>query len=265
MILALAAALAVASPQPAPSISPYDIATRAQTTWEARLVPRYVSFDIACEDTFLSAQCTPREIVNFVVRMHDGRTYAQTAELPTRQLMCGGFIYGPALTPFSFFRRIGDDDVAASLATPAPLPENFAEDPFGPRPIASVTVMDRAYTVTLAGVENLDGASVYHLHLVANYDPVHHPLRELWVDAQSFEVVALTYARKAEPGAAEGSVHYRFAQVGADRIWTIVYIDATLPLKGSARTENPHSALSQIAFPKFWPAWSFIPGCGRTP
>jgi hypothetical protein len=264
MIHALAAAMALASPSPAPSLSPYDIVARAQTTWEARVVPRYVSFEIPCEDTFLSAQCTAREIVNFVVRMHDGRTYAQTAELPTRQLMCGGFIYGPALTPFGFFRRIGADNAPASLSTPATLPENLAEDPFGPRSIASVSVKDSAYAVTLAGVEDLDGASVYHLHLVPNYVPAQHPLRDLWVDARTFDVLALTYARKAESGAAEGSVHYRFAQVGDERIWTIVYIEATLPVKGSQSTANPHSALSKIGFPESWPAWSFVPGCGRS-
>jgi hypothetical protein len=263
MILALAAAIALASPQPAPPLWPYDIAARAQNTWEARVVPRYVSFEIPCEDTFLSAQCTAHAIVQFVVRMRDGRTYAQSAELPTRQLMCGGFIYGPALTPFGFFRRIGADNAPASLSTPAPLPENLAEDPFGPRAIASVTVKDSAYTVTLTGTEDLDGTPVYHLHLVPNYDPPHHPLRELWVDTRTFEVLALTYARNAESGAAEGSVHYRFAQVGNDRIWTIVYIDAILPVRGSQSVANPHSALSKIAFPETWPAWSFVPGCGR--
>jgi hypothetical protein len=262
MIPALAASIALASAQPVASLSPYDIAARAQATWEARAVPPYVSFEIPCDDTFLSAQCPAGAVVTFVVRMRDGRTYAQTAGAATQQLMCGGFIYGPALTPFGFFRRIGADNAPASLATAAPLPENLAEDPFGPRSIASVTVKDSAYAVTLAGLEELDGASVYHLHLVPNYDPAHHPLRELWVDARTFEVLALTYARKAESGAAEGSVHYRFAQVGDARVWTIVYIDATLPVKGSPAA-NPHSALSNITFPPSWPAWSFAPGCGR--
>ena len=152
--------------------------------------------EIPCDDTFLSAQCLAHAVVTFVVRMRDGRrTYAQTVGPPAQQLMCGGFIYGPALTPFGFFRRIGADNAPASLATPAPPPENLAEDPFGSRSIASVTVKDSAYAVALVGLEDLDGTSVYHLHLVPNYDPAHHPLRELWVDTRTFEVCSRSPTR----------------------------------------------------------------------
>jgi hypothetical protein len=259
MIASLAAIVALASPAPA-ALSPYDIVTRAQTAWEARVVPAYVSFEIPCADTFLDVQCAPKAIVNFVVRMSDGRTYAESIDLPKRQLMCGGFIYGPASTPFGFFRRIDANNVPSTLATPPP-PENFAADPFGPKLIASVTVTDRAYTVTLAALENLDGASVYHLRLVPNYTPDALPLRELWIDTSTFQVLQLTYARQAESGAANGTVQYRFAQVGPDHIWAIVYIDATLPVKGSKTVANPHSDLANVSFPKEQPGWRFRPGC----
>ncbi|HTA38186.1 MAG TPA: hypothetical protein VK760_03880 [Candidatus Acidoferrales bacterium] len=260
MIASLAAIVALVSPAPS-ALSPYDIVGRAQTAWEARFVPAYVSFTIPCADTFLDARCEPKAIVNFVVRMDDGRTYAEATDVPGTPLMCGGFIYGPASTPFGFFRRIGSDNVPASLATPPP-PENFAADPFGPKAIASVTVTDRAYTVTLTGIENLDGATVYHVHLEPNYAPDAHPLRDLWIDTTTFEVLQLTYARHAESGAPAGTVRYRFAQVGSNRIWAIVYIDATLPVKGSRTAANPHSDLADITFPKEEPAWRFTLGCG---
>lgn len=260
MIASLAAVAALASPAPSATLSPYDIVTRAQGAWEARVVPAYVSFEIPCADTFLDAQCEKGATVNFVVRMDDGRTYAQTVEPPKQSLLCGGFIYGPAATPFGFFRRIDANNVPSSLATPPP-PENFAADPFGPKSIASVTVTDRAYTVTRAGIENLDGAPAYHMHLVPNYLPDDHPLRDLWIDTSTFEVRQLTYARKAQSGAPSGTVQYRFAQVGPERIWAIVYIDATLPVKGSAKAANPHSDLANITFPKDEPAWRFVTGC----
>jgi hypothetical protein len=264
MIASLAAAVALASPAPSAPLSPYDIVTRAQAAWEARIVPPYVAFDIPCADTFLDAQCAPNAIVNFVVRMSDGRTYAESTEPPSRQLMCGGFIYGPASTPFGFFRRIDANNVPATLVTPPP-PENFADDPFGPKSIASVSVTDRAYTATLAGIESLEGASVYHVHLEPNYAPESHPLRDLWIDASTFEVLQLTYARRAESGTAEGSVEYRFARVGPQRTWAIVYIDATLPVKGSAKAANPHSDLSHVTFPADEPGWRFQPGCTARP
>jgi len=263
MIALLATVVALASPPPAPS--PYEIVSRAQAAWEARAVSPYLSFEIPCADTFLAANCAPGAIVKFTVRMSDGRTYASTAKEPALEMMCGGFIYGPASTPLGFFRSISSDNVPAAFATPVPqTPENFAEDPFGPKLIASVVVANRAYTVTLAGIESLDGASVYHLLLEPNYDREHHPLRELWVDTSTFEVRQLAYARHAESGSSEGSVRYRFAQVGPKHTWAIVYIEAELPLKGSATTVRPASALSNIEFSQDFPAWPFEPGCGRT-
>ncbi len=151
-------------------------------------------------------------------------------------------------------------NVPSALVTPPP-PEDFAADPFGPKAIASVSVTDRAYTVRLVGVESLDGASVYHVHLEPNYVPDAHPLRELWIDTSTFEVLQLTYARHAESGAPAGTVEYRFAQVSPERIWAIVYIDATLPVRGSQKVANPHSDLANITFPKWEPEWRFDPGC----
>jgi hypothetical protein len=261
MIVFLAAILALASPAPAATLSPYDIVTRAQTAWEARIVPPYVSFEIPCADTFLDKQCDPDEIARFVVRMDDGRTYAETAEAPHDTLVCGAFIYGPAATPLGFFRRIDPNNVPSTLATPPP-PENFAADPFGPKSIASVVVTDRAYTVTLAGVEKFGDASVYHMHLEPNYLPEAHPLRDLWIDTTSFQVLQLTYARHAESGVPSGTVEYRFAQVGPERIWAIAYIGATLPLKGAKTPATPHSDLANITFPKDEPVWRFVSRCG---
>jgi hypothetical protein len=187
MIVALAAAVALATAPPSPS--PDEIVSRAQTSWEARVVPPYVSFELPCADTFLAAQCESGDTARFKVRMSDGRTYARTVRVPGIELMCGGFITGPATTPLGFFRSIDANDVAAAIA-PSPPPQNFAPDPFGPKAIASVVAVNRAYTVRLVGVESLDGESVYRLQLVPNYDPEHHPLRELWIDTATFEVVA---------------------------------------------------------------------------
>jgi len=240
--------------------SPYAIVSRAQTAWEARTVPPFLSFEIPCADTFLAPHCQPGTAVAFVVRMSDGRTYAQTVATPPVRLMCGGFIYGPASTPLAFFRRIDANNVPGPLASPPP--ENFAADPFGPRAIASVVVTDRAYTVTLAGTERLDGATVYHLQLQPNYEPEQHPLRDLWVDAASFEVLQLGYARHAQSGAPQGTVAYRFAQVGPGRIWAIVSIDATLPVTAAAPAAHLHSDLANVTFPAQEPPWIFDPGCG---
>ena len=224
--------MALASPAPT-ALSPYDVVTRAQAAWEARVVPAYVSFEIPCADTFLDAQCAPKAIVNFVVRMSDGRTYAESIDLPKRQLMCGGFIYGPASTPFGFFRRIDANNVPSTLSTPPP-PENFAADPVRAQ-------ADR--------IGDRDGSRV-HGHAIRDRESRRRirlppPSRTELYAQKRFRCASYGSTRprskccssptrvKRRAAQPNGTVQYRFAQVGPERIWAIVYIDATLPVKGS--------------------------------
>jgi hypothetical protein len=245
------------------ALSADEIFSRAQRAWEARLVPAYVSFDLPCDQTFLASHCPPKATAHFVVRMSDGRTYARTipdAEPSGRilgyTLMQGGYIVGPASTPFGFYRRISADNVPSSIATPAPLPPNFAPDPLAPKLIAAVTVADRSYDVELASEERVGAHWCYHLKLRPLFAPEQHPLRDLWVDTASFEVIELAYARRASSDSAEGLVYYRFEPVGDNRLWTIVHIEAELPVAGK-RPARPSSDLSTIAFPTDAPDWYF--------
>jgi hypothetical protein len=47
---------------------------------------------------------------------------------------------------------------------------------------------DTYYNATLVGIENLNGMSVYHFHLIARQDPAAHPLTDVFVDEQSYLV-----------------------------------------------------------------------------
>jgi len=258
MIAALALAGALAG---APSAD--VIFDRAQAAWEARVVPRYLSFDIPCDLTFLAHLCPQGATANFVVRMSDGRTYASMVRDagPARHavgstLLRGGYIVGPATTPFGFYRRISSDNVPSSLATPSP-PPNFAADPLAPPTIAAVRVADRAYTVALAGTARVGPHECYHLTLRPNFDPDHHPLRDLWVDAQSYEIVELAYARRVQGSTAGGIVHYRFEPIGPQHVWTVVHIDAVVPLSGKSGPASVSSDLYDIGFPNEEPPWKF--------
>lgn len=53
--------------------------------------------------------------------------------------------------------------------------------------IAAVTSYVRRYTITLAGMDTLNGAQCYHLVLKPNFDPARLRLRDVWVDAQTYE------------------------------------------------------------------------------
>jgi hypothetical protein len=57
--------------------------------------------------------------------------------------------------------------------------------------IATVTVVNRAYDISLAGIETIDGSDAYHLRLTASRDPKVFRLRDLWIDEASYRVLRL--------------------------------------------------------------------------
>jgi hypothetical protein len=252
-----ALALAVAQAAATPSPSPAEIFRRAQQSWLARTIPPYESFTVACENTFLAPHCGGGDRVAFTVRARDGRTYAQTLPAggaPPKVLLRGGYITGPADTPLGFYR------VLPNGQSPSPsAPPNFAPDPL--ETIATVTTNAHVYDVRLAGEESIDGRTCYHLVLRPLSAPDRYPLRELWVDANSFEVVQLTYERPYDAEHTSASVRYRFAPIGKDRVWVIVHIeaDAAIHQLFSTKTERVADDLSDISFPSSAPDWYFEP------
>lgn len=229
---------------------------QAQKAWVARVVPPYESFHIACDQTFLAARCGAGDVVAFTVRKSDGRTFART--VPSngsagKVLLQGTYITGPAGTPLGFYRVLTDGS-----APPSP-PPNLAPDPL--QTIATVTADSHAYDIALAGEESVDGRRSYHLKLHPRAEPERYPLRDLWVEESSFEVVALNYARPYDQRDTWASVSYRFAPIGPARVWAIVHVEAEAVVHGllSAKTERVSDDLSDISFPASVPAWYFEP------
>ncbi len=209
---------------------------RAQATWSARPVPRFESFVLPCAATFLEPRCFAGADVQFIVRMSDGRTYARTvAKGDTRPitLMRGGYITGPDGAPLGFHRRWPEPD------RPPASPPDLADDPL--RTIATVTAVDVAYRVTIAGDERIDGSGAVHLVLQPLRDPTAYPLRDLWIARNDHEVVRLVYALPFKRSLA--LVTYDFAPVGEPPLWSIVHIAASAD--GIAVSQQ----LREIAFP----------------
>jgi len=78
---------------------------------------------------------------------------------------------------------------AAPVVTATPAPA--ASGATAPQLISVQAITaNRFYTVTLVGLEDYQGHSVYHLALTPgpNVDQKAHPWRDLWVDTQTFEV-----------------------------------------------------------------------------
>jgi len=245
-------------------MSPDEIFHRAQDAWQMRALPVYESFTLPCADTFLSAACTvPSDDVEFTLRTADGRTAAR--ELGTDSttntmsqpavpvgLLRGGYIFGPGGAPLGFFRRIGGTSAAPTA------PPNLAPDPLM-KTIATVTSVARVYDIQLAGIETVDGHRCFHLKLRTLLDPYEYPLRDLWVDESTYDIVALTYAWDFGDDH-PGLVHYRFAQIGAQKIWAIIHIDAQVQGHHglfSTHIDRVSDDLRNITFPTTAPAEDF--------
>lgn len=83
-------------------------------------------------------------------------------------------------------------EIRADFHDPAPGNRPQASASPGALPIIErETVYNRAYRVTLVGVESVYGAEAYHLHLQALRDPGRYRLQELWIDTRSFAPIQL--------------------------------------------------------------------------
>jgi len=223
-------------PVATPPLTATQIFLRAQATWSERAQPRYEAFSVPCSVTYLASRCSPAVRIRFIVRLTDGRTYAETIASdaqPASVLLRGGYITGPAGAPLGFYRRAPDNSL------PFTPPPNLAADPL--RTIATVTAVDYAYRVRLIGDETLGGVTTAHLTLAPLRKPDVYLLRDLWVAVDSDEVVRLVYE---EPfGKSSARITYDFAPVGETAIWTIVHISA------ATSREAVSESLDDIEFP----------------
>ena len=189
------------------------------------------------------------------MRLRDGRTFAQTLDADGRPgivLLHGGYAFGPAGAPLGFYRRTPAQGELA-LATPP----NLAADPM--QTIAVVKAVDRAYDISYIETTTIGAHSVYHLRLRPLRNPQQYPLRELWVDTTTYDVVRLTYVWPYNDTTA--SVTYDFAPVGPEKLWSIVHIDAQATSHGlfTTHTEHVSEDLHDITFPANVPDEDFLP------
>ena len=83
-------------------------------------------------------------------------------------------------------------EVRASFHDPSPADRPSPGASPGSLPvIEKETVYNRAYRVTLEGIESTYGVAAYHLQLQALRDPGRYRLEELWVDAHTFAPIQL--------------------------------------------------------------------------
>jgi erythromycin esterase-like protein len=221
------------------------ILDEAVGVWENQALPPFEAFTLPCHELLRSGAegtCGSSTQMRVNVRTSDGMAHAETIPVDAGKptvLLPAGHIYGPAGAPLGFTRRIGGSQRVGSLAA----------DPMAPiKTIAAVTATNTIYAVRVSsGICN--GVAAYHLILEPRIQAATHPLRELWILQDSFEVCGLTYAIPFNGG--EATVRYAFEERGDPPIPFIVQICARMPYRTpiGTRYTDVVEDVRDIAFP----------------
>jgi hypothetical protein len=228
--LMLAAALPV-DPIAAPSLSdPYQIFARARAYWLDQHYPALVEYTVAVtvleggalktERYWSAYDSTNGDVAVDSVSDYEREHPAYAApgislhfQIPLMQkelgraqppadylgvpLLAPNYTFGMAAIPPTSTATPGPartvSEVRAQFHDPTPGGRSPQPDPSpGTLPIIErETVYDRAYRITLTGVESLYGARAYHLQLQALRDPGRYRLEQLWVDTRSLAPIQL--------------------------------------------------------------------------
>ncbi|MGD0474546.1 MAG: hypothetical protein ABSB70_15210 [Candidatus Velthaea sp.] len=179
-ILALVVPLVpVRADDTAPAPKPFDVIDRAIARWQARPRPTLLSYTV--DFTGSHGAKTYRRVfrVDYTVPTHNARI-----------TMLGSEGQAPAfvepekqrLSPTETFGFVSRDHALLGVTQSpgaAPLPV-----------IAAVhAVVHYPYDVNLVGIEQVDRQRAYHLAFVPRQKPDDYPLRDLWVDATTYDVL----------------------------------------------------------------------------
>lgn len=146
--------------------------------------------DIRVEGISDEEQATPHETggVNFKLSLSIGWNTGAGGQSETdtrdahRKEAAPDYLGIPLISPSYFFALISgrtEPSKPIPLVTPG-LPT-----------IATVTSIGRVYKVSLVGTESLGGLYTYHLHLEPTSHPERYRVRELWVDAYTYQIEQL--------------------------------------------------------------------------
>jgi hypothetical protein len=250
------AGMAAAQPLALDAIAIYD---RARATVAARTIPPFIAYSQYA--AFMRHGRVRAERARVVLRMADGRANITPIpdspgdRLDTHPTVADRPLVYPTTTFGLVKRRTGEAPSAyESASTPEPAPQ-----PSGPPVIGRVVSTTRDYDPALIGIENLAGASVYHLKLVPRFDPRHHPIRDLYVDTTTFDPRRITIEVWASVGpvSSRPTVTVDFAPV--EGTWLIAHaaMDFVLRLAFLSYAGSAEFRTSDISFPAAEPDWMF--------
>lgn len=260
-VIAVLAVALTCSAQTAAAPSPNQIYDRARAAVAARTLPRYLAYTATA--AFARKGKTQVEHLRVVLRTADGRAYVTPLRDSARDRIDVTPYAAPKppyFWPATTFGFGGPRAVEAPSIYEAPSTPDAASSA-GPRVIGSVHAAAREYDVTLVDTTTLDGANMYHLHLVPRADPVHRRLREMFVDAMTFEprrIVMQAYFARG-PIATRPLVTVDYSSF--EGTWLIAHarLDAVVRIAFFAYGGAGEFHLDDVSAPPTAPDWEFDP------
>jgi hypothetical protein len=237
---------------------------RARAAAEARVLPPFLEYTTYA--AFVRRGHIDAEHYHVIVRTSDGMTYVTPVpDSPADRLDTKPYVqksppyFWPATT-FGLARPQANDSQTFGLASGAPAPE---PSPSGsPIPvIGTIRAVTHEYTVTLAGIETIGGASTYHLLLVPRSDPQAHQIREAFVDTTTFQTRRLVVAVYAKVGPIHSQPRAVVDYAPIAQAWLVSRgeMDFTLRFGPFAFSGAGEFRLTDIRAPADEPDWMFDP------
>jgi hypothetical protein len=245
-----------------PALDADAIFVRARSVAEARVLPPYLEYTTYA--AFVRKGHIDAEHFHVIVRTADGMSYVTPVpdspadRIDTKPYVQAAPPYFWPATTFGLAREQRNDSQTfglasgAAVASPEPSPSPIAT-------IGSVHAVMREYTVTLAGLETVDGARTYHLLLVPKFDPQVHQIREAYVDAETFQTRRLVVAVYAKMGPIHSQPRavVDYEPIGAAWLVSRGRIDFTLRFGPFAFAGSGEFRLLDVRAPADEPDWMF--------
>jgi len=255
-----AIALATKTVWAQPALDGEAIFARARTVAEARVLPPYLEYTTYA--AFVRKGHIDAEHYHVIVRTADGvSNVTPVPDSPADHIDTKSYVqksppyFWPATT-FGLARDQRNDSREFGLSGGAPAPQPSAT-PL--TTIGSVRAVTHEYTVTLAGIETLDGVRTYHLLLAPKYDPQAHQIREAYIDADTFQtrrLIVAVYA-KAGPFHSQPRAIVDYAPIASAWLVSKGEIDFTLRFGPFAFSGAGEFRLTDVRAPADEPDWLF--------
>jgi hypothetical protein len=145
---------------------------------------------------------------------------------------------------------------ASILRPPAPITSSPTDDTSGLKVIAVVAATRVDYRIDLVGTERIDGRLTNHLRLTPLGDPLKYNLRDLWSDAETFDLRRARFIIANYPGFSNFTGAAMTVNFGpALQYWIVLHESWTA---GSPRGTHSFDVTTlRVAFPPELPDWIF--------